>query len=197
MYLLGRLDSGRFSPASSWVLRSRIRACLAATSRGSPPFSIEAAGRTIAEALRLAREGQLLRFIGPWLLSTFAMCASDPAARRAALDEGVELLDRGCVGHNYYHFYAHAIDASADLGDLEALAHWADALEAYTRPEPNPWADFHIARGRALALALKGNRDAEAAAALRSVRADAEALGFRSALGRLDTAIAVHRSPSC
>jgi len=171
------LGAGRFRP---FLLETVARVDLAAGDAA-------AARRTIAEALQLAREGRLLRFIGPWLLSTFALCADDPAARRAALDEGAALLADGCVGHNYYNFYAHAIDASADLADGDAVARWADALERYTRAEPNPWADFHVARGRALAAWIGGADDA---GALGAVRSQAEAFGFRSTLARLDAAIA-------
>ena len=74
----------------------------------------------------------------------------NPAERRAALAEAETLLAAGSVSHNYFWFYREAIETALQAGDWEAVGRYADALERYTRPEPLPWADLHVARARAL-----------------------------------------------
>jgi hypothetical protein len=147
------LGSGRFRP---FLLESTARIALLQGDTAR-------AGAVMDEALVLARGAGMMRFIGPWLLGTAAWCTTDAAARKAALDEGEALLAQGCVGHNYYRFYAHAIEASLQAGDAERCAIWATALEDYTRQEPNPWADFHIgfARLRCQSPALVSAKAAE------------------------------------
>ena len=128
------LGSGRFRP---FLLESSARIALL---QGNTDHAYQ----LIQQALELARGASMMRFIGPWLLGTAAWCSADDAARTAALDEGESLLLQGCVGHNYYRFFAHAMEASLQAGDTARCAHWATALEKYTRQEPNPWADFYI-----------------------------------------------------
>ncbi len=155
----------------------------------------EAATRTAAEAMELVRQGDHLRFIGPWVLGTLAMCSRDRSVRHAALAEGERLLASGCVGHNHYGFHAHAIEACLDDGDPSGVLRWADALERYTRPEPNPWADFQIARGRALARCLAGGGDDATRAELLRLRGAAEAAGLLSALPSIVLALEGLSSP--
>ena len=59
-------------------------------------------------------------------------------------------------------------------------------LEEFTRPEPLPWCDFFIARGRALAAWGRGQRDDEILAELHHLRAEAERIGLTTALPALD-----------
>lgn len=160
------LGSGRFRP---FLLESSARIVLW---QGDPVR----ASAVISEALELARGAGMMRFIGPWLLGTAALCTTDPAARKALLDEGDALLAQGCVGHNYYRFYAHAIEASLQAGDTQRCSLWATALEDYTLQEPNPWADFHIgfARLRCQPPALMQAKAAETQRLL----ACAQAAGF-------------------
>jgi hypothetical protein len=56
-------------------------------------------------------------------------------------------------------FYRDAMEASLHAGDWDETERYAAALEAFTRPEPLPWADFFIARGRLLAAIGRGRRD--------------------------------------
>jgi len=69
------------------------------------------------------------------------------------LQEGEDLLERGCVSHNYLEFYHLGIEVALGIGDASRALRYAAQLEAYTRDEPVPWADLVIARGRALAAA--------------------------------------------
>jgi hypothetical protein len=68
----------------------------------------------------------------------------------------------------------------------------AAALEDYIRHEPLPWADFIIARGRALAVWGCGERDAVAAERLRALREQAASAGLRSAVVAIEAALGVH-----
>ncbi len=129
-------------------------------------------------------------FAGPRILSQMALCAADPGRRRRHLAEGEALLRQGSVGHNYFWFYRDAIEASLAAGEWDEADSYAKALEDYTRPEPLPWGDFFIARGRALAQFGRGGREAELLAELRRLRGEAERVALRSALPGLDRVLA-------
>ena len=73
------------------------------------------------------------------------------------------------MGHNYFWFYRDAMEVCLNTGDWDSVEGYAAALEDYTRPEPLPWSDFFIARGRALATYGKGRRDDALIAKLREL----------------------------
>lgn len=143
----------------------------------------------LESALADARAGGAMSFIGPWLLGTMARTTDDPKRRRAALAEGEEILTGGCVGHNYYRFYQAAMEAALGAHDWGEAGRYADALEAYTRPEPVPWADFYIAWGRALAAFGRGRRDPDTMAGIAGLMDDAGRIGLRSAFPLLEQAL--------
>ncbi len=172
------LGSGRFRP---FLLESLARIALLQGHSGR-------AAQVMDEALQLARGAGMMRFIGPWLLGTTAWCTSDPVLRTAVLDEGEFLLAQGCVGHNYYRFYAHAAEASLLAGDTRRCLHWAAKLEEYTRPEPNPWAEFHIAFAR-LRCRLAGGQSV-AGAEVQRLLACAQAAAFARETGLLTSILA-------
>jgi hypothetical protein len=105
------------------------------------------------------------------------------------LDEGVRFLNAGSVGHNHLWFYRHAMEACLSAGEWDDVERYAAALEDYTRPEPLPWSDFFIARGRALAAHGRGNRDAATIAELARLKDEAERVKLRSALPGLVAAV--------
>ena len=143
----------------------------------------------INKAVDVARKTGIT-FLGPWVLSTLALLADDPASRSKALDEGEEILGEGCVGHNYFAFYRDAMEVALAERDWKGLNRFAAALEEYGLPEPLPLADFFIARGRALAKHGLGQRDAAHMTELRRLRDEADRVGFRNALPALDEALA-------
>ena len=123
------------------------------------------------------------------MLGALALATIDPVRRRDALREGQSILDRGCVSHNYFWFYRHAIEVSLNEGDWDAAESYARALESYFYTEPVPWADFVVARGRALTeLGRKGSNE-HVVAQLRQLRDDAARLGLQADLERLDAAL--------
>ena len=72
----------------------------------------------------------------------------------------------------------------------EEADRYAAALEDYTRPEPLPWSDFIIARGRALAAFGGGGRGEALLEKIEALRDEARRVGFISALAKLEQAIA-------
>ena len=112
-----------------------------------------------------------------------------PSAGVKRYARGNRFSDRGCVSHNYFWFYRHAIEVSLNEGDWDAAESYARALESYFHAEPVPWADFVIARGQALTeLGRKGPNEG-VVAQLRQLRDDAARLGLQADLERLDAAL--------
>jgi DNA-binding SARP family transcriptional activator/predicted ATPase len=108
----------------------------------------EDARAVLQDAVELARAAAPT-YCGPWALGAMAMATDEPLALRRLLDEGEALLARGCVSHNHLEFRLLATEVSLRTGDRDGALHHAQALEAYTRQEPLPWADLVIARARA------------------------------------------------
>ena len=82
------------------------------------------------------------------------------------------------------------MDASLDLADHDEAERYAAALEGFTRPEPLPWADFFVARGRALAAFGRGRRDPTLGRELARLRREGERLGLKVALPAIEAALA-------
>jgi hypothetical protein len=98
-------------------------------------------------------------------------------------------MTRECVGHNQLRFYPDAIEVTLQLADYDEIERFAVLLEDYTRPEPLPWSEFFIRRGRALAAIGRGARDRQLVAELNWLRNEGERLGYRLALPALEAAI--------
>ena len=128
-------------------------------------------------------------FLGPWVLGTLALVSSEPDRSRKALKDAEEVLAGDCVGHNYIAYYPLAMEVSLRLGDWDEMNRYADALEAYCRPEPLPRTDFYIARGRALARYGRGERDYSTKRALLRLRDEAKQVGLMRALPALEQAL--------
>jgi class 3 adenylate cyclase/tetratricopeptide (TPR) repeat protein len=141
------------------------------------------------EAVKISRETSRA-FLGPFALGALALASDDPTARQAALEEGEELLRGGAVSHNHLLFPRDAIEFYLEVGDWDGVERSAAGLEQYTRSEPLQFADFYVARGRALTALGRGQSDmAELAAELERVRDEGERLGILVALSRIETAI--------
>ncbi len=138
----------------------------------------------IHQALEIARALEVMRFIGPWLLGTAALTSTDAYQSQAALTEGAALLDAGCIGHNYYWFYKHAMESCLEHGDASGVGRYADQLEAYTAAEPTPWSDLFIRRARVLIAP----DDAASQAERRAVLQLAREVGQAQAQERLEAA---------
>jgi hypothetical protein len=104
--------------------------------------------------------------------------------RRAAIDEGEKLIERGCVGHNQLLFYPDAIEVALDLADHDAAERYAALLEDFTRPEPLPWSEFFITRGRIFAAVGRGEPNAGIVDALHDLRKKGRAARIAADSGR-------------
>jgi class 3 adenylate cyclase/tetratricopeptide (TPR) repeat protein len=153
------------------------------------------AARLVRNALAISRETGMAYF-GPCLLGWLALHTDDAEERGAALAEGEALLAAGSVSHNYMFFCQAAIEAALRAGDWTDAERYAAALEDYTRPEPLPWADFIIARARALAAWGRGERDAAAVQRLRELRDQCHRAGLRSALAAIEAALGASGAPT-
>jgi tetratricopeptide (TPR) repeat protein len=141
------------------------------------------------EAVKISRETSPA-FLGPFALGALALVSDDPTARQAALEEAKELLRAGAVSHNHLLFPRDAIEVYLEAGDWDRVEHSAAELEQYTRSEPLPFADFYVARSRALAASRRGQRDVAAlTAVLERVRDEGERLGIQVALPGIEATI--------
>ena len=119
---------------------------------GDPAGAMHAIG----EAWELAQSANVLRFIGPWICGTRALVSQDADIARASLSQGKALIDAGCVGHNYFWFYKHAMQTCLEHGWRDAALGYAQRLEGHTRSQPAPWADVFIERCRLLVESQPG-----------------------------------------
>jgi class 3 adenylate cyclase/tetratricopeptide (TPR) repeat protein len=174
-----RLGARRFE-ALAHIYMGQILA-----SKGRMSESIEC----VEKAIAIGRESGIT-YSGPWALGVLAMITRDPAQRRRALKEGEQILRQECVSHNYFWFYRTAMEVCIDSGEWEEVERFAAALEAYTRPEPLPWSDFFITRGRILAAFGRGQCDDVTMQELKRLHDEAERVGFKTALPALEEALA-------
>ena len=166
------------------VFLTIFRAQIQWAAQGAHP-DIDAMLDRAAEA---ARE-KIAGFLGPWVFGTLALVSDDPGRARNALKQGETILAGACVGHNYLAFYPLAIEVSLRLRDWDEADRFADALLAYCRDEPLPRADFHAARGRALARCGRGTKDAQTLQVLQRLRGEAKDIGLVRALPAIETAL--------
>ena len=141
------------------------------------------------EALARARRTRL-SFIGPRILGFMAWTRSTPAERKAARNEGEQLIEAGCVAHNALWFYRDAIEGALLDEDWGEAGRFAKTLEDYTARHPLPWAEFFIARGRALAAWGQGSRDPEARARLEGPLELGREVGFAVSTPAIEQALA-------
>ena len=150
---------------------------------------MDEARAAVREALAISRATGM-DYLGPAVLGMIALATDDAGERRSALAEGEALLRHGSLSHNHLWFYRAGIEAALSAGDWDTAERHAAMLEAYTAGEPLPWADFCIARARALAEFGRGRRDETTTRTLRRLRESAERSGMRVDLQALDRALA-------
>lgn len=142
----------------------------------------------LAQSLDVARQTSL-RFFGPAIFSALALVADDDAERRQALEQGEALLHEGS-GQSHLWFYRQAIDAALAAQDWTEAERYASALEDYVRPEPLPWAQLIIERGRALVALGKYGRSDATVAKLAHLREEVRRIHLGSALPGIEAALA-------
>ena len=140
------------------------------------------------EALERARSTDL-SFIGPRILGFMAWTRPTPEARRGARDEGETLVRAGCVAHNALWFYRDAIESALLDKEWDEAERFAAALGDHTAPHPLPWAEFFIARGRALAAWGRGRHDDDSRAELQRLLDLGRDVGFAVSTPAIEAAL--------
>ena len=151
--------------------------------------------QAIDEAWALAQSANVLRFIGPWICGTRALVSQDADMAHASLSQGQALIDAGCVGHNYFWFYKHAMQTCLDRGWLDSALGYAQRLEDHTRLQPAPWADVFIERCRLLVESQTGPATDAVAARARRLRQVLQRSGHHEAAQALRLRFSVPASP--
>ncbi len=142
----------------------------------------------LGEAIKIARETGP-GFQGGVVLGGIIMIAKKDRTRESAFSEATRILKKGAISHNYLRFYRDAIDAALTSGRNQDALRYAGHLERYTRHEALPWADFFVARGRALAAVREGNMSAKVKMDLRRLSAEAKRQGYIWARGEIKKAL--------
>ncbi len=149
----------------------------------------EDARRYAAEAIAAIRAVGMT-FIGPTVLGTCAAVSVDHDERAEFLREAEEILDTGCVAHNYLWFSEIAIDDAASRQEWQSVLRHADRLELYTQSQPLEWANFMIRRARALAKINQGDDSEATVSKLHMLKEQAVLAGLTTALPALELALA-------
>ena len=146
------------------------------------------AERIAAKALTAAREGGIT-FFGAAALGVSALIAQDPEARRQALREGNEILDRGCHVTNYFEFRRDTAEIAIDSGEWsEALAQ-VEAWQSDFLEEVPPYAQFWASWTKALVKFGMGDRDQVLVEELNRLRKVAINGSVRIASPRIESAL--------
>ncbi len=174
------LGSPRFE-AMSWYMRG-----LVALRSGDR----DAARQHLNAAFHAAGE-RGMPFVGPQLYATLARLETDAGAQRQALDKGEAMLDAGAgLSLNHFVFLEAAIHVCLGARQWDEAERYCKRLEAFCAPEPFPWADFIVARGRALGRAGQGESGPGLAALLQALRRQAAESESNIHLPDLDAALA-------
>ncbi|MEM5432077.1 tetratricopeptide repeat protein [Cupriavidus oxalaticus] len=143
------------------------------------------------EALQLSHASGL-RYSGPTVLGFLARTTHDPDRQLDALRQAEAILAQGCVSHCHVDLLEAAIDVSVSLRRWQEADRYLAALQDYMRPEPFPWGDFLIRRGRALVSAgqeEEGGGTPALRETLRQLRDEAHAAGLLASLAAIDAAL--------
>ena len=87
-------------------------------------------------------------FCGPGVLGVLALASESIEDRDKALAEGQAILDKGCLGHNFYWFHRDAMEAYLESRDWDGAERHAEALATFMAEDPLPYAVFYIERAR-------------------------------------------------
>jgi class 3 adenylate cyclase/tetratricopeptide (TPR) repeat protein len=172
------LGSPRFE-AMGWFMRS-----LLAIRSGE----MQLARRNLDTAFEISGERGMY-FNGPQLYGTLARIETDPVKRLQALAKGEELLAGGHLSLNFCIFYDAAIEVSLTHEEWGEADRYCGLLETYAAPEPFPWSDFVVARGRAITRVGRGEIGAALVATLQGLHRQALDAEDDLHLARLETAL--------
>ncbi len=192
----GKIEAGRSHAKLALDFAQRVGArrfqaeCLGKLGAASIAEGCKDEARALLEAgIAIARDTGM-SYCGPVLLSLMARATDDPVERATLLREGESILADGCVSHSYFEFYWNAIDVSLETRSWSEARRYADALAAYTREEPIPWAELVIDRARLLADVGEGRIDDNTGSMLAALAERVRRSGALELMARIDAALA-------
>ncbi len=150
------------------------------------------ARKEASHALEIVRETGTA-FIGPTVLVVSAGLTDNAEKRSAYLYEAEDILQAGCVSHNYFHFTRNAIELSVKIEDWDSLERYALQMEAYTEDQPLEWAEFMIDRGRALAAWNQGKRNTDILNEIKRLHEQGKQAGLKLILTELQDVLSENR----
>lgn len=145
---------------------------------------------SIEEAVEEVEKLDAQAFIGAWVLGTGALLSKTSAEAIRYLDRAERIIDKGCVGHNYYRFYMHAIETTLERGLKDRTSHYIKDFSAFVESEPCPWSDFYLKRANVL-LDRSDSHDREAA--IKDLIEQAQSIQLLSAIPNLELALKKQR----
>ena len=114
-------------------------------------------------------------FYGPATASVYATIVESADRKVALMQEALDGIAAGCVGHNQLWVYPDGMDVAYSLRDKAMLQDFVEKMDAYPSGERLPWCDLHVLRGEALLSRLKSGAR-ETTAAVRALNDRVEAL---------------------
>ena len=143
---------------------------------------ISAARQNLDEAIKMGLATGI-GFHGPRLYGLRARLAENDDERHQWLNWGEDLLREGANAHNFLWFHRDAIDACLAAKEMKQVRYHSSALGEFVMADPLPWAEFFVARGRALADCGEGHSDLSA---LENAKEQGQMLGLYGAIAELE-----------
>lgn len=125
---------------------------------------------------RLKQTGR--SFCGPFVYAVAASLETDPIRRTELITKGEQILDEGCVSHNYAWFTDVAVNIELQYGNYDNIERHAARLQYYTRSQPLAWGNFIVERARALSAVAQGAGDDTLPERLRALAQTANRAGL-------------------
>ena len=144
----------------------------------------------LRDGIEISRETGV-GYVGASLLACLARATDDAAERECALRDGKELLDQGCVSHNYFEYYCEAMELMLEMEHWADVEGYAKALEDFAGGEPLPRTSYFLARARCLSDFGAGDTGERLLSELKRLQAQAAAIGLLASKRKLDRALSI------
>jgi hypothetical protein len=136
----------------------------------------------INQAWQIIEQHQCYAFIGPWILATKVLLSKDNTADNVIAQQDLQtaqsILDKGCVGHNYYRFYVAVAEYYLIHNNPCQARDYAQQFQDYTAGQPCPWSKHFIRLIRSYADHLESPDDPIRHKAWKACFADGLTLGL-------------------
>lgn len=102
----------------------------------------------VEQAWQIVQQLKCDAFIGAWVLGTKVLLGgTDNTAQQQALHDvslAMAILDKGCVGHNYYRCYVALAEYFLICRQPVQARHYIGCLKQYTAQQPCAWSEHFI-----------------------------------------------------